>query len=127
AGPDVEVGLTVGHEHHVVRRQVGAEDGAERVGGPGELVFVTRAVIRVEVPDQSAQVAGDGRQLRELAYIAYVGRAQQPLAPQQGAQALHPAAPAQLGDGDGDERDRRTQAHEEHVQVLARLRAAARD
>ena len=127
AAPHVDVRLAVGDDHHLVPRQVGAEDGAERVGRPGELVLVTRAVIRLEVSDQGAQVAGDGPQLRELAYIASVGRAQQPLAPQQGAQALHPAAPAQLGDGDGDERDRRTQAHEEHVQVLARLRAAARD
>ena len=54
-------------------------------------------------------------------------RAQYPLAAQQRAQPLHPAAPGELRDGDGDEGDDRAHDDEEVEQIAAGLLAAALD
>ncbi len=120
----VDVRLAVRHDDDVVAVELAAQRRAERLLVPDALAAVERAVLSLEIADELAQVARDRAQLRRR---RRAGRAQDALAAQQRAQALHPAAPRQLGDHHGDERDRRAQRAEEVEQVPAGLLAAARD
>ena len=78
---DVDVRLAVGHDHHLVPGQIGPKDRAQRLGRPCQLILVARSVIRLEVPDQGAQVAGDGAQLRDFAHLASIRGTHQSLTP----------------------------------------------
>src|SRR6185503_1459721 len=90
-------------------------------------------VIGFEIFDQRAQVVRDRPELRwwprkaAHATAAPARNRNQVLTAQQPAQPRDPAAPRQLRDDDGDQRDGEPESDEEEKEVLARLVAAARD
>ena len=124
APANVDVGLAVGYDHHLLPAELAVEDPEQRLGGPGELVAVARSVLGFEVADQAAEIARDRSQLR---WIRLVRRAPEAFPAHERPQALDPAPPAQLGDDDGDQRDRRSETDEEEKQILSRFLAAPRD
>jgi hypothetical protein len=91
AAADMDVGLAVGDDQHVLAGELAVQDGAQGFRLPGQLRIVARADFRFHLADQHAQVAGDRLELRRGLGLARF--AQQPLAAQQGAHALDPAAP----------------------------------
>ena len=111
-------------DDHVVAVKLAAERRAQRLLVPDALAAVERPVLALEVADQLAYVARDRPQLGRRRCPR---RAQDPLAAQQRAQALHPAAPRELRDDDGDQRDRRAQRDEEVEEITSRLLASPRD
>ncbi len=120
----VDVRFPIGHDDDVVAVQLAPQRRAKRLLIPDALAAVERPVLALQIADQLAQVTRDRPQLRGG---HGPGRSQDALAAQQRAQPLHPAAPRQLRDDDGDQRDRGAQRREEIEKVSARLLAAASD
>ena len=87
------------------------------------MVLVVATVLGLDVADQLPEIPRDGPQLRE---VRPSRGAQQSFATHQGADALNPAAPADLRDDDGDQRDNRSDADKEEEHVPSRFLAAAR-
>ena len=121
--PHVDVRLAVRDDDDVLPVQLAPQRRAQRLLIPDALAAVQRPVLPLEVPDQLLQVALDRAQLGRRSS----GGAQDALATQQSPQALHPAAPGQLRDDDGDQRDAQAQHDEEIEQVAPRLAAPALD
>ena len=108
--PHVDVGLAVRDDQHLVALQVLAQDAAQRVRAPGGLALVARARARPRgrAPAPAGRARSAAARARSLASAER--RAQQRLAGQQRLHARDPAAPADLGDDHGDERDHRGDA-----------------
>ena len=123
-GAHVDVRLAVGHGDHVVAVQFASQRRPQRLLVPDPLAAVERAVLPLEVADEVAQVVRDGAQLRRGGGDV---RAQDAFAAQQRVQSAHPAAPRDLRDDHGDERDRGAQRDEEIEQVAPELLVAALD
>jgi len=125
----VDVGLAVGDDDHVGAAQLAVQHGAQRCRVPGQLALVARAALGLEFAAQALHVAEDGLELggwrRRRPGRGGGGRpAQQAFAAQQGARPGDPAAPRELRDDDGDQRDGGGQTKEEIEQVAPRLLAA---
>ncbi len=114
----VDIRLAVGHDDHFLSPKFVVEDGSQGIRRPGEALFVPRLALRFEVANQFAQVAGNRAEFRR---VRPVRRAQKPFAPEQRAHALHPAAPAQLRDDDGEQRHDHAETEEQVEDVASRL------
>ncbi len=123
-GAHVDVRLAVRYGDHVVAVQLAAQRRAQRLLVPDPLASVERAVLALEVADEIAQVARDRAQFRRRAGDA---RPEDALAAEQRMQSAHPAAPGNLRDHDGDERDRGAQGDEEIEKIAPELLVAALD
>jgi len=120
----VNVGLAVGHGDDVVAMQLAAQHRPQGLAVPDALAAVERTILALEVANEIADVASDRLQLGHRHRDA---GAHEPLAAQQAAKALHPAAPRQLRDHHRDERDDRRERDEEVQEVPPRLRSPALD
>ena len=122
-GLDVDVGLAVADDDHVVAAHLAAQHRAQRVLRPALLRLVGGPELVLELAQQRLHVARDGPQLRRGA-----GRgAQDAFAAQQRAQSRDPTPPRQLRDDDGDQRDAQRERGEEVEEIAPRLLAATLD
>ena len=118
----VDVGLAVRDDDHLVALQLRAQQRPQPPGVPFGRRPVGTPKPVLEVVQTVADLFGQRR------HLAWCGqRAQQAFAAQQPAHAGHPATQAQLGDDDGDQRDRQAQRGDEQEQVTARVLAAPVD
>ena len=124
AAARVDIRLAVRHDEDVLAAKVVVQDGPQRLRRPVHLALVAGPVFGLHVPDQRAQVAGDGAKFGKRGLGSRPGRPQQPFAPQEGADAFHPSPPAQLRDHHRDQGDDRAESDEEEEHVTLRLLAA---
>ncbi len=118
----VNIRLPVGHGDHVVAVQFAAQRRPERLLVPDALAAIERAILPFEVSDELAQVPGDRPQFGRRSPPR---GSQNALAAKQSAQTVHPAAPRELRNDDGDQRDARAERDEEVEEVPAGFLAAA--
>ncbi len=123
----VHVGLAVGHHDHVLAAQFAAQNAAQRLRRPGDLVLVARARIGFQFADQLLQIARNGLELGQARVGDRARLAQQAFAVQQGAHTGHPAAPGELRNDHRDQRHHGRQAHEQVEHIALGLFAAAGD
>ena len=121
--PHVNVRLAVGDEQHLVAGQLVAEHGAQPLGGP-DCAALHVATARVDLAQQRAHFPHERLQ---FGVSRRVERLNDPLAAKERAYAVHPAAPRQVRDQYGNQRDDDAEQDEETDQVPARIRAAPVD
>ena len=121
-GEVVDVRFPVRDDDHLVAAQLRAEQRAQPLLVPGRFRPERAPVLVLEIAQAQAQVGGERRQLATGA-----PRPDQAFATQQRAGAGQPAAPADLRDDDGDERDHGAEAGDEDDQIAPRVLAAFGD
>ena len=62
----MDVGLAVRNHDHILAAQFPAENGAQRLRRPGDLVLVARARIGFQFVNQPLQIARDGLELGQI-------------------------------------------------------------
>jgi hypothetical protein len=112
----MDIRFSIGDDKHLLPTKLAVQDRAERLGGPGELIFTAGAVSGLEIADQRTEVVRDRPQLDR---VRLARCAKETLASHQGARPLHPPSPAQLGDDHCDERHNCPEHDEEDEEVLA--------
>jgi hypothetical protein len=123
----VDVGFAVGDHDHILAAQFAAQDGAQRLGRPGDLRFVARTMLGLQFAHQACDVARDRAELGQVHGRGCRRIAQQAFAAQQRAHPGDPAAPRQLGDDHGQQRDEGGEAEKGIHQIALGLLAAAGD
>ena len=119
--PHVNVRLPVGDDEDFLALQIVAQDCPEHVGRPVDLAFVARLSLRLELPDERLEIARHGPQFAQ----GHFGlAAAEGFAPDHRLQTRDPAAPADLRDHHGDQRDDRRDRRKEIEDVLLRVLAA---
>ncbi len=79
----VDVGLAVGHHDHVLAAQFAAQNGAQRLRRPGDLIFIACARVGFQFADQLLQIARDGLEFGQAGEGDRARLAQQAFAAQQ--------------------------------------------
>ncbi len=119
----VDVGLAVRHEQHLVAGQLVAQHRAQHFGIPDRAALHV-APARVDFAQQRAHLA---HQRLKIGVRRLVERRDDAFTAQHRPHAGHPAAPRQLRDQHGDERDDDAEQNEEADQVPPRVGGAAVD